>query len=482
MQHIIGRQIIQLRLYNRKDAFRRQHQINEHYWNDILPLMEKLFDEATSEDETLYIELLEIDLGVLTEEQLSGTRWDAEIFARIADQLRKKLSGRSTGAKRSAGRQPAALGICRQWLYYMQNGYMPWNSLQVDANWMQKVLEALSTDYESITALRDLIRSDANAVSRIIEQHSESFLVQLVEILTARKQHHLSQLLDELEALYRSVLNGKGHTPHGRKGPVRNRYWNVLLEVSAADETSGEEQPLMQHILEKYFSRLLQQQILPEELTDGIPRLLPLIRLWQRKEMSSGREAAPGKETEIFSQEPEQVEAEKPGLKEEGIFVSNAGAVLLHPFLSTFFSRLQLAEAGAFRDLAAQQKALYMVHYLCTGFLSADEHELVVPKVLCGYPLKKPVKKHVRLTRDDKEEAAHLLEELIRQWGALKSTSPAGLREGFLQRGGKLMTKHDLFHIQVETDTIDILLDHLPWNLSIIKLPWVKDLIRVEWR
>jgi hypothetical protein len=64
----------------------------------------------------------------------------------------------------------------------------------------------------------------------------------------------------------------------------------------------------------------------------------------------------------------------------------------------------------------------------------------------------------------------------------LKNTSAAGLREGFLQRPVKLFTKNGDIYLRVEKSSIDVLLDYLPWNLGIIMLPWMKDILRVEWR
>jgi hypothetical protein len=133
-------------------------------------------------------------------------------------------------------------------------------------------------------------------------------------------------------------------------------------------------------------------------------------------------------------------------------------------------------------NTTAHQKALYLLHFLATGEAMAEEYELVIPKMLCAYPLQKPVDKDVRISDEEKEEAGHLLKEAIRQWEVLKSTSPSGFREGFLQRNGKLLTRNDQLYLQVEANSLDVLLDQLPWNLSIIKLPWMKKMIKVEWR
>ena len=75
-----------------------------------------------------------------------------------------------------------------------------------------------------------------------------------------------------------------------------------------------------------------------------------------------------------------------------------------------------------------------------------------------------------------------MLQAVIEQWTVLKNTSVEGLREGFLQRKGKLFSKNDNLHLQAETNSIDVLLDQLPWNLSMIKLPWMKRILRLEWR
>lgn len=430
MQHIIKKQIIQLRLNSQQDAFRIQNRISEHYRHDLLPVMETLFDESAAADETLYIDCLEIDLGVLTEKEIGRPKWNDETLALLTNQLREKLKQHSTGIKKTSEHQSASIGFGRQWLFYMQRGYLPWNVLETGTGWEQKVLKTLSLDYESVSFLRNLIRTDADAITRIVEQHSETFLVKLIEILTARTQRQLSKLIDELEIQYRVLP----------KIETRKKIWKIILRVSAASESTGEEAIFFMDVKSK----------IEEEM-------------------------------DLHQNVHDEQENEKPDL-EEGVFVKQAGAVLLHPFLSTFFDRLLLTTGGVFRDLAAQQKALYLVHYLCTGEEEAEEHELVIPKVLCGYPLQKPVMKQVHLGQEEIEEASHLLSELIHQWKKLKNTSPAGLREGFLQRGGKLMTKNDLWYLQVEADTIDILLDHLPWNLSIIKLPWMKDMFRVEWR
>ena len=143
---------------------------------------------------------------------------------------------------------------------------------------------------------------------------------------------------------------------------------------------------------------------------------------------------------------------------------------------------MQLTSDAKFADKADQQKAIYLLHYIASGSAIAEEHELVVPKVLCEWPVEMPVEKNIEITADELNEADNMLQAAIEQWPVLKNTSIAGLREAFLQRNGKLFTKKDKLHLQVEAGSLDVLLDQLPWNLSMIKLPWMKAILRVDWR
>jgi hypothetical protein len=167
---------------------------------------------------------------------------------------------------------------------------------------------------------------------------------------------------------------------------------------------------------------------------------------------------------------------------EEGLFVQFAGVVLTHPFLHTLFKKTGLVEKGKFVHARAQQKGLYLLHYLATGRGEAEEHELVVPKILCGWPLEEPVKKRAGLTKKAWKDADELLEGLIRHWD-VKNISVEGLRGNFLARSGKLYTKEERLHLIIEKHPVDILIRTFPfpWNMSIIKLPWQGPALHLEW-
>ena len=98
-------------------------------------------------------------------------------------------------------------------------------------------------------------------------------------------------------------------------------------------------------------------------------------------------------------------------------------------------------------------------------------------------PLDEPVEADVGLTDAETEEAIALLDAAIGHWEALRGTSPDALRGEFLMRPGMLAVDADGdWLLRVEARTVDILLDQLPWGISLVKLPWMDRLLRVEWR
>ena len=164
------------------------------------------------------------------------------------------------------------------------------------------------------------------------------------------------------------------------------------------------------------------------------------------------------------------------------MFVSNAGIVLLHHFLHRFFKNISLVSDSKFKDGDCAVKAILLLHYLATGQKEAEEYDLVVAKLLCGYSISDPVEKQSKISEEEFKEAEELLSDLVQQWSILKNTSADGLREAFLQRRGKLYESNERLHLHMEASSIDVLLDYLPWNLSIIRLPWMQQQLHVDWR
>lgn len=168
---------------------------------------------------------------------------------------------------------------------------------------------------------------------------------------------------------------------------------------------------------------------------------------------------------------------------QEGSFwyVNHAGVVLLHTFFPLFFEKCGIIRDKQFLDDAARERAAQLLFSLSSGQEETPESDMVLTKFLCGIPLEIPVNARLQLSEPEKCEIEKLLKAAIGHWGKLQNASPDALREGFLQREGKLEKRSQGWFLVVEQKSIDILLNYLPWNLRMIKLPWMKEMLRVEW-
>lgn len=163
-------------------------------------------------------------------------------------------------------------------------------------------------------------------------------------------------------------------------------------------------------------------------------------------------------------------------------YVENAGLVILHPFLPAFLEQNGLVNDTRFTDERARQMSVFLLHYLATGASDAPEYELLLPKLLCDWPAAEPLERQIRLPKKAKKEGVELLHAVIGHWSKLGGTSPGGLREGFLRRPGKLSRPDvNTWLLQVEQSAIDILLNALPWGIGVVKLPWMPQMLQVEW-
>ena len=180
------------------------------------------------------------------------------------------------------------------------------------------------------------------------------------------------------------------------------------------------------------------------------------------------------------------VSAEEPrSIIEEGevFYVSSAGVVLLHPFLSRFFENLKLCKAGSFIDESCRQRAVCLIQHLATRDVVAPEYLLVLAKFLCGMPFNVPIDHSIEISSQEEAEAEGLMLAAIKNWGALGQSSPDWLREVFFQRDGKLEKRETGWSLRVERKAQDVLLDQLPhgWGLGIVKLPWMDEILRIDW-
>ena len=163
--------------------------------------------------------------------------------------------------------------------------------------------------------------------------------------------------------------------------------------------------------------------------------------------------------------------------------LSDAGLVLIHPFIPRFLSNLDLTdEKGRFRSGIARVHAVHLLREI-TGFDTPHfDHNLLLEKVLCGLHPDSLLPPDWESDDREKAEIRNLLDAVRSYWPPLSGSSIHALQQAFLQRSGSVEPLEDSYLIRVESSAMDILLDDLPWENSIIILPWLENPIIIEWQ
>ena len=165
------------------------------------------------------------------------------------------------------------------------------------------------------------------------------------------------------------------------------------------------------------------------------------------------------------------------------LLVQQAGLVLLHPYIVRFFENCGVKDAAS--DVlrsSALPRAAALLHFLATGHKDLYEFELGLIKTLLGLKPETPLLIcSGLLTQEDIEESEALFQTVIGQWSVLKNTSIHGVRFSFIERPGVLRQEENGWRLNVERKSFDVLLDQIPWGISIIKLPWMQQAILTEW-
>lgn len=454
----------------------------------MIPVMEQVLDRCTLPDGHAIIERLEIDAGAVALDRL-----EHDLAENVAQALEKSLremippSASGTTALSGGIRHKTSQQVSQDvFIYFLRTGSLPWSFRLPAGSTLEKVIlsswkESGKSGHDPLPEKDAVLQTLANAAfrKRLILQFSSSFLEALLSLLSDEGRKIMAIVLPSLKE--------SGALPEAKEHFAK-QLWETMFARAAAGQaiTTGD---LLSEAWGNFLSATAGYPTLEKELETHWPEALPTPSAPRNDEISppgdkhfDAAKSVLQKPLPRITSAPDITTAagiEHPEAR-EGIYIDNAGLVLLHPFFPQFFEALELVSHD---KLLRPERALSLLHFLATGQTVAPEYELVLPKILCNVSLSAPVETHFELTGAEKEEALALLKAVIRHWEALRQTSPDGLRGTFLLRPGKV-SQHDDgdWFLKVETNAFDILLDQLPWGISLIKLPWMQYNLWVEWR
>lgn len=461
--HIIHRQRYEITVATQQQGRQVQQQLQQFNLQHLLPeLNSRLNEWFAKKEELVTIDKIEIDLGQIQSNIASG-EWLEKIIHQLEQKVTpfiSKQAGEVTTHQNEINLQKTSTAIYAidAFLFFLKNGLLPQASIYHSVAEIIKALQQMNSN--ELENLKGKLVAEINA-----------FALQRLAMLPTGHVYFIAHLfLPELSTeAWKSWLTeidekSRKHTVSDaglHLGLIKNQH--VIFLVHHLIATIAKEQKTTwadaKQLVEVHTGKWLNER-LPS--SDDHKKKAQLLE--EEKEL----------EKELTQQDNELI-------ANDGVFITYAGVCLLSPYLPMFFKALHMVNGSDFINTHLQQKAICLLHFLATGEEELSEEKLVLAKLLCGWPLQMPLNEKINLTEAEKQEANNLLLSVIEHWQALKSTSPDGLRQSFLQRSGKLSNKEDSFLLQVENQSIDILLEYVPWQFRFIKLPWVKKNIMVEW-
>jgi hypothetical protein len=459
---------------------------------EVFPKLEQTLDDFNQTGRVARIESLNLNLATLRDDYFSRDDFfkmlESEIVKQFAEKIESEfgfpgIKNKETIVNGKVEIFPTEKNREEVFFFFMKNGYLPWFAAEEDvhdfltlSNW-KKYLE----NNEFFTRLTNLLKSENTISERFVFQLNEKLILAFLQKINSSVKTSEAQILNLSERL---------------PPEVRHYFLKLLLvhsifvekpkHLQAAFDFKNSVEKLIPKKNKEFEKKLHAGISSIFEGADWVPadtrKQLAEIILTPFQQKNSKKTKV--KEAEVLDDLPQKDEADQDSFfgKQEGeIAVQNAGLVLIHPFLKTFFKAVDLLNDKGKIKKTERQTAVQTLHFLATGNEEFFEGNLVLEKFLCGFPLKMPVEKQSLLSENIKSESQQLLTEVIRHWPALKNTSPDGLRQMFFHRKGKLYRKENNYKLIVERKAQDILLDKLAWNISLVKLPWSKELLYIEW-
>lgn len=423
LAHHIQKQSIEIHFAGIEDAMGLQNEIADVFYTKLQPKMEALFDELCGDKYSISLEKLEIDCGVL-----SDTAWEEEWVEATLRKLKAEIITLHRKPLSVANSETAE--VC--FLFYIEQGHLPWNNVFDSL----KELEAVELTPVLIQKLRTLFAENPKAARRVVNSFSIPFRKKLVNAFVQDRDEEWQQVqsivenfdISDIVADEATIIAFSGH-----ESPVvaflSNLYNRVDAKTKARIETFVENKTYKNHVQAKDDSKV---------------------------KTTNNR-------------------------KIDELYIDNAGLILLHPFLPQFFTTIDFTEKDEWKDETSQHMAVKALHYLVHGEEVYDESRYPLNKILCGLHPSDVVVDCGALSNETKMAGEVLLSDLIDHWKQLKNTGTEAFRQTFLQRAGKLMRVDEGWLLQVEAKTVDVLLSYLPWGVGVVKLPWMKEMLYVEW-
>jgi hypothetical protein len=260
--NIIQRQILQVNLPAREQAFEIQNRISVLYQTRIVGVLDEVCTRVASPGEHLQIEELEIDLG-----SVCLSRLEEEFTEKISGLFYEELSGRAHEIRRTQriqGIRAKGLGVrCVEeravsgkvfklelFGHFLRMGLLPWWAQREWAARLEEVLSDLLK--EAPEELRILIEGELrhkDARHRLIHQFSDRLIANVVELLSSEKECSVRSWVRDLAEVHRQA-----QITHVSATDFRLLVWDTALtEMKPGRPKRFGENQFLDRVLEAIF-------------------------------------------------------------------------------------------------------------------------------------------------------------------------------------------------------------------------------------
>ena len=493
VKNIIRKQKLQFQYNGKADGFALQKEVSDWCTASLIPEIEQQLDLFNLDDQYISIDKLEIDATVDKKDWQQKIRNELQLNLKLQLQKYKPLAAEK-GIK--------AVAVLRKLdeliLFYFEKGYLPWWSKTVMEdnfevmllNWVHEV----KTDSRK-EGIRELLQRiiSKTVVERIVNLLSLQHLFQLLKNLYQQE----AELIGTVEVFFKEIM--KGGISAEKQKLILHPVFEFVLAAIIKNDGKINTDAMLRLFYEEVKKQKNMLQIFKAISVETGEITNPVKKVWQQLLINENKPEAKKADGSLKKMdklkynklkynklidtltENGKTEIKKDMAAEdakEGIYIENAGAVIIAVFLPALFHKLKLVKDGAMVDPVM---AALLIQYAVSGKTNMDEYELVLPKILCGLDIELRVDTDMKISTAQKKEVDEMLSAIIEYWAVIKNTSIDGLRESFLKRIGKLTMKENEWLLQVEQKSYDMLLQQLPWSISMIKLPWMKGLLKTEW-
>jgi hypothetical protein len=488
LQNIILKQSINFQYNGKADGFALQKEVSDWCKFTLIPEIEQQLDAFSIADDYITIDKLVIDATIDKKD------WQQQIRNELMLSLNKKLSDYQPRFKTAAFKNhTVSRKLDELILFYFEKGYLPWWGKALIKNdfktvlhsWIKAVIPQATADHISIQ-LQHIITKPV--IERIINQVTPPLYFQFLKNIFKSE----AGLIDAAAVFFKEIIPVEMAAV--KQAAIKKSVYSFMLNMLVKNQGKIDTPLLLSFFYEELKMqqtaaailkpaaaktaqintpfKIAWQQLLIEENKIAATKISGTVKARGKLKYNKTIDNLTGPDADKILKTDTQI------LPPEGIYIENSGAVIIAAFLPNLFQKLKLSSN---HSIVNSNLAAMMIQYAVSGKKIMAEHELVLPKILCGINLDLPVNTNTRLTANQIKDADEMLAAVIEYWAVIKNTSIAGLRESFLKRNGKLSLVDDEWLLQVEQKPYDMLLQQLPWSISMIKLPWMKNLLKTTW-